>query len=131
MKTQVLEHAQNHLIGNPAAFLNIQNMLCSCRHTETTMQRVLSLNHALVESFAEPLILATCRQQQLQAAPDPASSVPRRAEASASHHHRRQTDAEEGTFVCRPKHCRTKNVSMMPACMFESASMQDFMHSFD
>ncbi|EIE27146.1 hypothetical protein COCSUDRAFT_55170 [Coccomyxa subellipsoidea C-169] len=65
------------------------------QHTETTMQRVLSLNHALVESFAEPLILATCWQQQLQAAPDLTSSVPRRAEASASHHHRRQTDAEE------------------------------------
>ena len=30
------------------------------------MQRVLSLNQALVESFAEPLILATCQQQQQQ-----------------------------------------------------------------
>ena len=29
------------------------------------MQRVLSLNQALVESFAEPLILATCQQQLL------------------------------------------------------------------
>ena len=95
------------------------------------MQRVLSLNHALVESFAEPLILATCRQQQLQAAPDPASSFPRRAEASASHHHMRQVDAEEGTFVCRPKHCRTKSAFILPACMFESASMHGIMHSFN
>lgn len=43
---------------------------CACgRHTETTMQRVLSLNQALVESFAEPLILASSRQQQQQMLP--------------------------------------------------------------
>lgn len=34
------------------------------------MQRVLSLNQALVESFAEPFILASSRQQQQMLAPD-------------------------------------------------------------
>ncbi|CAL8462794.1 g2327 [Coccomyxa elongata] len=40
------------------------------QHTETTMQRVLSLNQALVESFAEPFILASGRQQQQMLPPD-------------------------------------------------------------
>jgi hypothetical protein len=66
------------------------------------MQRVLSLNQALVESFAEPLILATCQQQLL---PDRLSvgNATLRVAASAperpgldSPHAEQQQDGPEG-----------------------------------
>ncbi|BDA50890.1 hypothetical protein COCOBI_17-1090 [Coccomyxa sp. Obi] len=67
------------------ALTNALQYVTRPRHTETTMQRVLSLNQALVESFAEPLILASSqRQQQKQMLlPDQATRGTERMEPSS------------------------------------------------